>query len=514
MKGLLRDQPLVELISEISDAGHSGALRLARERVRGVVYAFDGRIVRATTNLRTHRLVETLRRWGGVAEERLEEFASKKLPDEQLAAQMMAAGLLKAEDAASLTARQSEEALRVMLLWADGEWAFDPRARLEGVAPASLDVGALLVEAARRLPAKFVASRMKDAETISPAARPTEFAQLRPEDAFVLSRVDSPVRLSDLLAVSGLPEAETRQAVYALSLGGLLRRERTERALPADPIAVKPGAMASAEMKATAEAQPVKEEPVAEVVAREEPDWRDEFETLMQRAGGKTHYSVLDVSRGARAEEIKSAYYALAKRFHPDRFRRDADEARMSRIEMAFTRIAQAYEVLKSQSSRATYDLKLDKEAAPRAPRTPARAPDARRDAGAQEAASQTPASAEQRAEDNFRQGRAAFERGELALATQHFAEAVKLCPRRAQYRGHYGRVLGRVRETRRQAEAELNTAIMLDARDVAYRVMLAEFYCDIGLRRRAAGELERALAVDPGHAAARRLLNTLRDAG
>jgi len=43
---------------------------------------------------------------------------------------------------------------------------------------------------------------------------------------------------------------------------------------------------------------------------------------------------------------------------------------------------------------------------------------------------------------------------------------------------------------------------------------MLAEFYRDIGFQRRAQGELERALAIDPGNAAASQMLDSLRQKG
>jgi hypothetical protein len=42
---------------------------------------------------------------------------------------------------------------------------------------------------------------------------------------------------------------------------------------------------------------------------------------------------------------------------------------------------------------------------------------------------------------------------------------------------------------------------------------MLAELYRDVGLRRKAEAELERALALDPHHAQALRLLKELRRA-
>ncbi|HYN85069.1 MAG TPA: DnaJ domain-containing protein [Pyrinomonadaceae bacterium] len=517
MNGLLRDYPLVELINEVADAGHSGALRVAREPARGVVYALGGRVVHATTNLRAHRLAESLKRWGAVGDEGLGELASKKLSDEELASELVRAGLFMPGEASAFAARLSEDALRAMLMWADGGWEFDPRARAGVEASQAPDTPSLVLEAARRMPAEFVASRFAEGERVAPSGRAPEGISLSPEEGFVLSRVDAPTSVAELLAFVGLPEAQALQAVYVLALAGLVARPDRRRALPSDAAALKSAAAAAPKSadatksatpapKAAAEAPAVKDDEAR----KEEADPRKEFEALLGLAAAKTHYGVLGVTRGARDRDIKAAYYALAKRFHPDRFRRDLDAAQVERAASAFSRLTRAYEVLKNSSTRSAYDLKLDKEAAANASRPSAPAEGAYAHKGGGSAADAETAAAV-RAEERFRQGVAALDRGDVEGATRLLAEAVALAPRRAPYRAHYGRALGRSRDTRRQAEAELSTAIMLEARDVSYRVMLAEFYRDVGLRRRAEGELERALAVDPSHAPARQLLETLR---
>jgi len=94
--------------------------------------------------------------------------------------------------------------------------------------------------------------------------------------------------------------------------------------------------------------------------------------------------------------------------------------------------------------------------------------------------------------------------------AVMHFAEASRLVPGEARYRAYYGHALGGDASTRRQAEAELKTAISLDGNNATYRVMLAQVYRDLGMRLRAEGELQRALAVDPNSAEARRMLDSL----
>ncbi|MBS0189639.1 MAG: DnaJ domain-containing protein [Planctomycetes bacterium] len=63
-------------------------------------------------------------------------------------------------------------------------------------------------------------------------------------------------------------------------------------------------------------------------------------------------YSVLGVSRDASLEQIRAAYRALARRYHPDHAP-DAESARL------FTRISKSYMVLRDESLRRRYDQLL-----------------------------------------------------------------------------------------------------------------------------------------------------------
>ncbi len=89
------------------------------------------------------------------------------------------------------------------------------------------------------------------------------------------------------------------------------------------------------------------------------------------------------------------------------------------------------------------------------------------------------------RAEELFQAGLAALKQNNFAVATKSFSSAVLLAPQQARYRAYFGLLLAREKVTRRQAEAELQAAIALDTRNASYRVMLAELYRDVGLRRR-----------------------------
>ncbi|KAG6514010.1 hypothetical protein ZIOFF_024348 [Zingiber officinale] len=64
----------------------------------------------------------------------------------------------------------------------------------------------------------------------------------------------------------------------------------------------------------------------------------------------RDYYDVLGVSKNASASDIKKAYYALAKKLHPDTNKDDSD------AERKFQEVQRAYEVLKDEDKRRIYD--------------------------------------------------------------------------------------------------------------------------------------------------------------
>jgi len=68
-------------------------------------------------------------------------------------------------------------------------------------------------------------------------------------------------------------------------------------------------------------------------------------------------YDVLGITRDATRGVISKAYRSLAKKHHPDMFRLEEEKAENSLI---FQQIANAYEILKDEESRADYDYMLD----------------------------------------------------------------------------------------------------------------------------------------------------------
>lgn len=69
----------------------------------------------------------------------------------------------------------------------------------------------------------------------------------------------------------------------------------------------------------------------------------------------KNYYEILGVQKTATADELKSAYRKLAKKYHPDVYA-SASDAEKKDAETKFKEINHAYEVLSDEQKRAAYD--------------------------------------------------------------------------------------------------------------------------------------------------------------
>jgi curved DNA-binding protein CbpA len=503
MNGQLSEQPLAELIREISSKSLSGRLRLEHERIQVVAYFENGKCLYAASNARTLRIREYLKKAQAVSDQDLAQF-NERITDTDLLKVLCAQKLLSPPVAEQVQTRQVADVLRLALLWTDGAWDFESRSRLGEQLNPQIDVEALLLEAARRLPPKFAASRFGNTdEIITPVAEPLVNDNLLPAEVFLLSRVDRPTTVRELVAVSGLGHDETLGHVYALALAGLLKRAgwcsvfRDTGATP-PPRKVAPPPPPS----------PVEREP------SHETDPHDLENFLARVTNARTYYEVLGVHREAAASDLKTVYYELARRYHPDRFRK-SDAGSVPRIEAAFARVTQAYDTLRDDQLRASYDAKLEarrkadqivdsapKPSAPAAPQP---------EAVVAESTAEPVVSVAERAAAQYKEGLAQLELGQKKVALGLFAAAARAVSNEPRYRASYGQLLASNEATRRAAEAELSAAIKLDPKNAEYRMMLAELYCDLGLKLRAKGEAERAVAADPNSRKARELLRSLK---
>ncbi|MEZ5427905.1 MAG: DnaJ domain-containing protein [Pyrinomonadaceae bacterium] len=510
IEGNLSEHPLAELLVETTGANLSGSFRLALEEKKVIIYLDEGEVVFAASNQRQHRLFEILLREQIISRQQLVGIKNF-VNDFELGENLIDQGILTKPDLDVLFSRQIEEIIRTSIKWKTGTWHFSSLVRIKEGVGYPVDLAKILLDYLRSLTAQQILSRFgSDGESFGLRPDAPVPADLQSHEAFILSRFDnSSLRLDQIGALSGLPEELTRQSLYILWLRGFLSRQNWNSALSENRIAE----ILSAKLQ-------IKKDEEAEVRKRQEafiqsqagqfsvdpeneaPPELDEEQLLDQYLerveNAVTLYEIVGVSPEAQTSEIKQNYFAQAKKYHPDLFYKQ--EEVHGRVQDAFSKLAHAYETLKTEKSRDLYDFKMRKELAD---------VKARQESGITDEQANLNKQFEQAAK-NFELGVQLMDEGEFETSAPFFARAVHFDGENPRYHAFYGKALSYNRKQQHKAESEIQSAIRLDPDNMTYRVMLAELFANIGLLKRAEGELNRLLAIAPDNREALALLDSL----
>lgn len=504
--------PLAELLIEIFQARLDGSLRLSHHNSKTIIYIKDGDVVFAVSNERRHRIFEMLLAADLMTKQQLIEIP-EFTNDFALAKHLEEKAMFSADSLKSIFMRQVETIVREAVAWREGVWVFSPLARIKQDINYKIDVFGILADFARNMPKDALVRRFKSfKESFVKKPVPPPHVNLLPAEAFLLSRFEkSQVRIDELKMLSGLADTETLQTLYALWLAGFVARENWDTAFTPHQIAAISTArfevkkqIAPVEGKtAQAEVKPVEpaktETPETAAVEVIEAIPLEKYLAMVETA--ETHYQSLQVSHKATTAEIKQAYFNLAKRFHPDLFQKQTDSDTLRRVQRAFSEIAHAYEVLRDEEKRKTYDFRLRKLLAELEKLTPEE---------------RTKPKVEQKTltevAEIFDHGFDLLMEEDYEQALPYISRAVHLAPETARYHAYYGKLLAMDKAQRFKAEAEFQTAVRLEPNNPAHRIMLAEFFIQYNLVKRAEGELTRLLAILPDNKDARALLDTLQN--
>jgi curved DNA-binding protein CbpA len=514
INGNLTAHPLAELLIELLQARLDGSLRLSHQNNKTIIYVKDGEVVFAVSNQRQHRIFEMLLQAGAITKQKLVEI-SEFTNDFALAKVLQEKAMFSESSLKSVFTRQIEAILREAIEWKEGFWTFSSLARIKEDIHYKVDVYSLLVEVSRSLSKDSIVRRFKSFKE-SFGKKPSVPAQinLMPKEAFLLSRFENTfLKIEDVKALSGLSDTETLQTLYTLWLGGFVYRQDWDAAfsenkvltISASKFELKKEIPVPVEVKpAKPEPQPVEEEKPEIIEELPEVEVKEELtlETYLKQVEiAETHYELLNISHKSTVGEIKLAYFGLAKRFHPDLFHKQTDAKMQSRIQNAFSQIAQAYETLRSEETRETYDFRLRKLLQELEKLTP--------EEKAKPVVEQKTLT---EATEIFEHGFNLLMEEEYDQALPYLVRALHLAPGVARYHAYYGKMLSMDKNQRFKAEAELQTAIKLEPDNPSHRIMLAEFFNQYNLVKRAEGELNRLLVIFPDNKEAQALLDSLQN--
>lgn len=200
-----------------------------------------------------------------------------------------------------------------------------------------------------------------------------------------------------------------------------------------------------------------------------------------------TLYQILDIPKTASEEDVKKAYFQLARKFHPDRFDRMLAAEFKAPIDEVFDGITNAYRVLSNKESRRTYDAKSGSVSTQDDVQEQYR-----------------------RADTKFRQGKTLHGQGRFDEAIAYLEEAVRIRKDKGDYFLLLAMCESKLKAYVKKAEQDFLKAMQLEPWNPEAYVGLGLLYKAEGLQTKAIKQLEKALEAEPDHASAREALDEL----
>jgi curved DNA-binding protein CbpA len=485
--------PLPEILHSLAWSEESGVLQLTQDFTSKHIYFGQGSIVFARSNQHADRLGELLVRQERISRAQLADASNKvRATGRKLGSVLVQMGLMSDGEVRASVAEQMKGIIHPLFGWSEGEYCFREKAE-----PVSKDLAVeistipTILEGARHVhdPEKVRRAIGDMNRVVSYSTDPwmhSHQVSLAPHEGFVLSRVDGQSSIADVVSVTPLPEEETLKCLYALISAGFLEFGAKGRDLtPSKPLRRVFDMPLLVSPRETAPSGP------SEAQAAGTPqERRVRHEILAKHASlsGCTFYDCLDIRPMAKDLEVRRAYLALVKKYHPDRHGSEALRDLHPLLQEILAKATEAYEALYNPSSRRCYDQSLRSEA-PRgeAAAAPIEAP-----------VSAPPTPAETVASRYYREALAFLERRDYHEAVRLLEEVVQLDPSRGEYHRALAQALENNPKWRKEAESHYRAAMKIDPFDKDAILGLAGLYETLGMKRRAKPLFTLALDLDP----------------
>ena len=532
MKGQLSEGVLPKVLRDLYVGRQTGVLRCTLAGEQRNLRFRRGHIVRADTNVQGKQLGEVLVEETWLSPENLERAtATVKETGRRLGEVLIEMGVLtsdKLEDALALHVR---DIVARVFSWREGEYEFEEEPELPGAAEATLrlSTGELILEAVRQVSdpdvIRYALGEIDRVLALSsdPLLRFQKVA-LSPTDGFVLSRVDGTLSAREILQMIPLPEEEVQKSLFGLLCTGIIeyppegaKKAPSSNVGPARPVgtpvsrAAPPPPTAAAQSPPAPPAQPPAAHPTSPAtpsasatpattpaIESRRQEIRDAYESLKT----SNYFEVLGIVRTANEQQVKEAYFRLARRFHPDSHHDATLADLVDMLEAVFIRLGEAYETLKNARSRADYEERLGRQRPPGAvgagPGSAAAAPNAS-SAGA---AAADPEANRRAAEEALRKAGWFFEKEKYYEAIQLLESAIESLEGKPQLRARVLLAKAYMKNPqwlRRGAEM-LQGVVQSDPQNLEAYLLLGGFYRDTGFKARANAMFRKVLELKPDH--------------
>ncbi|MCI0414072.1 DnaJ domain-containing protein [bacterium] len=294
------------------------------------------------------------------------------------------------------------------------------------------------------------------------------------QQGYLLSRLEHSQSIQDIVPTVPADEETTKKNLLLLWSFGILDSTHLGRMLPRMDPSYVPGKGSESRVHHADSFS---------------SDVRKQIEMIDQTYVGLSHkdyYTLLGVTTKADLPQIKTAYYRLARKFHPDRFYGLEDPVLKEKIDIIFSTINVAYETLKNQKSRHIYDTSSldDKRISPSSVMS--------------EPSMSVPESHGKVAEDYYQRAQKSYSSRNFFEAVQFLRSATQIAPDVAKYWRHLGIALSKNDQWRKEAEDSFQRAVDIEPENAENHLYLAFLYRNSALKLRAKRCFMKVLEIDP----------------
>jgi len=358
IQGDLDDFYLSDLLLGLQRSGQTGAIVVRKGGSTKKIFLKGGDIIYATSTVVDDRLGEFLVREGTLSPEQYNRSVEELRRTGQKQGKILVdLGYLSPKELFRAVRRQVEAIILSLFRPDPGHFAFREGRPPEGeIITLRLSAASLIYRGAKKYSIEDYGETLPGHKILRFSEDPLDLFQKIPlteGDREIISLIDGSRTLDDLLAASPADRSETLKTVSALLQTRMARLVSPER------IRSKPNVSA------------------AQVLTEQETEPGTDFvrsvESMYETCVDTDAVQILGVREDADPVEINKAYFALAKRFHPDRrFSLPTEELR-EKLQAIFQHVGIAHEFLlnENRSAENTGNKGVSTETPPE-PETPA----------------------------------------------------------------------------------------------------------------------------------------------
>jgi len=444
---------IANFLRDIFFNGRSGRLTFKRREIEKYFFFCKGKPIQVKTSVKSERLGEILFKLQKIQEETFSQIDDFIEINQPLGESLKRTGVIKEADLREALAFQIRECLLSLFSYFDADISFQERQDI--AAPEefpAVDIPFIIDYGIRRMKPDPAVQKFFSGKKV--ALKNIRYAYFLTEEEQALLDRFSALQLIDEMCIPDSFSAENfYRCLYLFYCLDMID------AAAADSRYEKAGLDKQGKQKLEQD----------ELEARLE-----ELREIKASLKNRNHYELLGISRVATDEEIKKAYFSLARKYHPDRFNRETRE--MPLINEVFNAFTTAYRILSDEGKRKQYDAQLS--------------------APVQELIEDLT----RKAEVKYRQGRTLYNQGMYEEAVIFLEEAIRIKRNKADYYLLLAMAESKLPAYKKKAEQDYLKAIEMEPWNPEGYLGLGILYLNEGLKVKAKKHFQKALEIDPDH--------------